>query len=491
MSEAKSGPQGAYWRSLLFVLAADLGIKAILLVFDATPRLFLGDSRSYLYTALTGWIPPDRSFLYGFFLRIFAVWPHSLHTLVVCQAFLSGLSAWLVAVCLVRYFQISFAIATACSLLCAFEPLQLLAERYVLTEVVATLAFALFALLCFDYLATGRLGTLAVVQLSGALLIGLRIGFLPTAILCSFALPLFRVLLSPAAGSIFRQRAMGITELLRMMALPVLFGFILSQGLLFGYRHLYGNLIGPPMHGHPAYFYNEGLFLISDFAPLLKPIDYPIASQRARIFSPSRVPLAPPQNRDAQRWYPDGICDRIMRACGGDEQAADRIAHRTAVRALERDPMGAVRLSLQTAAQYFDRRYLLKTLRVDEGYEGLLPEADVASYRQQFGIDFAASSAHFSKFPSLTERWHHALYGWYWFLLLLPSLFAVCLLYFWRITLPAHWLCAVFLFLFFEGAILTVTRPTARFLTTESWLAFVALGSCYSFFDRQRFFRRF
>ena len=36
-----------------------------LLCLDPTPKLFMGDSWSYIWTALTGWIPGDRSYFYG------------------------------------------------------------------------------------------------------------------------------------------------------------------------------------------------------------------------------------------------------------------------------------------------------------------------------------------------------------------------------------------------------------------------------------------
>ena len=279
----------AFWWPLLLILAGVSVIKLTALILDPSPRLFLGDSRSYLYTALTGWIPPDRSFVYGFFVRLAAVWPHSLHTLVWSQVALSTGSAWLVAICLIRYLRTSVAVGATCSLLCAIEPLQLLAERYVLTETLATLVFAVFMLLCFRYFASPNLQRLLVIQVSGVLLISLRISFLPLIILCSFALPLFLQRERRSAfftlGELFRSRLKDGGSFRRQIALPLLLGFLLSQTLLVGYRHLYGSLIGPPMRGHPALFYRQGMFLISDFAPIIQSVDYPIPGQRAEIFS--------------------------------------------------------------------------------------------------------------------------------------------------------------------------------------------------------------
>src|SRR4029453_17474709 len=55
----------SWWLFCLLVLA----IKILLLLLDPSPKLFMGDSGSYIWTALTGWIPPDLSHFYGYTLR--------------------------------------------------------------------------------------------------------------------------------------------------------------------------------------------------------------------------------------------------------------------------------------------------------------------------------------------------------------------------------------------------------------------------------------
>ena len=52
----------AWWLFCVLVLA----IKVLLLWLDPTPKLFMGDSWSYIWTALIGWIPGDRSYFYGY-----------------------------------------------------------------------------------------------------------------------------------------------------------------------------------------------------------------------------------------------------------------------------------------------------------------------------------------------------------------------------------------------------------------------------------------
>jgi hypothetical protein len=68
-----------WWLFCALVLA----MKLLLLWLDPTLKLSMGDSGSYIWTALTGWIPGDRSHFYGYLVRRLAVWPHSFGPLLV------------------------------------------------------------------------------------------------------------------------------------------------------------------------------------------------------------------------------------------------------------------------------------------------------------------------------------------------------------------------------------------------------------------------
>ncbi len=237
-------------RRLVLLLIAVLAIKAIFLALDSQPSFHLGGSAVYLATAIGKWIPPDRGFVYGFLLRPLAVWPRSLTPMVLMQAGLSAIASWLVGVCLVRYFASGFMIAALCAVACAIEPLQLTAERCVSAESIATFVFAVFLLAAFSYLKTSTVSTLALVQILGALLITLRLSFLPLVLSMSVVLPV----LSRRAISFWRSsRRFGINWIngLRFILVPLLVSVILSQTLLFAYRHLYGELLNKP----PAYAY--------------------------------------------------------------------------------------------------------------------------------------------------------------------------------------------------------------------------------------------
>ena len=177
-------------RRLILLLFEVLAVKAIVFALDHEPSFYFEDSAIYLTTAIGKWIPPDHSFVYGLLLRPVAVWPRSLMPMVVMQVALSGIASWLVGVCLVRYFGASFKIAALCSIACAVEPLQLMRERYVMTETLATFGFAVLMWAMLNYLKTSGVSTLSLIQILGVLLVSLRLSFLPIVVVMSVVLPL-------------------------------------------------------------------------------------------------------------------------------------------------------------------------------------------------------------------------------------------------------------------------------------------------------------
>src|SRR6476619_4369547 len=99
-----------------------LAIKLLLLWLDATPKLYMGDSWSYIRTALIGSIPRDRSYVYGYLIRWLAVWPHSFTPLLVAQALASGATAIAFALICSRFFEMSKRLSFLFGLLCALDP---------------------------------------------------------------------------------------------------------------------------------------------------------------------------------------------------------------------------------------------------------------------------------------------------------------------------------------------------------------------------------
>ena len=100
---AASPAANAWWLFCALIIA----IKLLLLWLDLTPKLFLGDSGAYIWTALTGWIPSDRSYFYGYLVRWLAVWPHSFGALLLSQMLVSAFTAIVFALICSRFFRMS------------------------------------------------------------------------------------------------------------------------------------------------------------------------------------------------------------------------------------------------------------------------------------------------------------------------------------------------------------------------------------------------
>jgi hypothetical protein len=454
----------------LLVFVVILGVKGIFFLLDSRPAYFLGDSGSYLATATIEWIPGDRSFLYGYVIRGIAYQLHSLECLVAGQVLLSGIAAWLLFFALVRLFEVRFWIAAIFGLLCAIEPLQLLAERYVMTETCANILFAAQIVLALAYVRRGRLWTVLLAQAAGVLLIGIRISFLPEVMVNSVLVPLS----SPQAilffGSVMqrlrgRAWAMPKRQTLLFVAHLALV-LLVTRDLIHRYKHWYGRL----EHREAALFYSNGSFLISDFAPLVEPEDFPIAAMRDRVFGNLQIDRHDMSMRPAQHFSPGGLVRNFMTAFPNERQAND-LETTTALHALFRQPLGALRLAFRTFILYFHPSLLKETLAIDEGAGQKMSDTMRLWLAQLYRVpnpqDFE---------PSLTKRWHMAAEPWYWTILatlcVSPMFLFVCR----RQDRPMVLVCVVTALIFLEGVTLTVDRPTPRFLTTDAWLVLLLFG---------------
>ncbi len=177
------------YRWTLFCLSI-LALKLLLFAIDPVPKLYMGDSGSYIWTALTGWIPPDRSFFYGYVIRWTALWTESLTFLLVVQVCLSAITCILLSSITRVIFELPERWSYAFGFLCAIDPLQLLYERYVMTEAISLFLYALVIYHSFLYLKSHRLRNLVVVQAVSVLLIGFRMSFLLVVQINTIILPL-------------------------------------------------------------------------------------------------------------------------------------------------------------------------------------------------------------------------------------------------------------------------------------------------------------
>ncbi len=378
-----------------------------------------------------------------------ALWPHSLPTLVAVQTIISSLSAWLIGFGLIRYANIRFGIAAACTFLCAIEPLQLLYERFVMTETLATFLFCVYFLLCLKYLKQGSIYVVVLAQAVAVCLISIRISFFPLILLLSVVLPF-----------------LGTIHSWRKVVAALLLSITVSQGLLYSYRAWNGSLL----HRRPAYLYRDGILLLGALSPIVKPIDYPIASQRHVIFDGLKTDIPFPIYRVVQTWSDDGLCNRVIKEVK-DVQMENRIARKTAIHAALRDPIGVLKIAAATFADYMNAQQLRGWIYVDELENHPFPPDITTTLRDQFH-----SRSTGNKTDSPVMKWHASSLRWYQFILCF-CLASPLLLLLVRTEIRGFTIVGVICcWCFLIGALLPVDHTIPRYLTTAAWMVLFMLG---------------
>ena len=98
-----ASPRHGWWGLLLAVV----GIKSVLLLLDPIPKLFFGDSGSFIVIAVLGLLPHDRSAAYGYVLRLATFWADTLAPLLVLQTAASAACALLLVWALRKYLHVA------------------------------------------------------------------------------------------------------------------------------------------------------------------------------------------------------------------------------------------------------------------------------------------------------------------------------------------------------------------------------------------------
>lgn len=463
----------SYQSWLIFILLIG-SLKFLIFFVDPLPMFFLGDSASYIQTALTGWIPPDRSFVYGFIIRLIAVSTHSLTSLIAVQVFISGLSSILIAYVLFNFFSVRQNIAFSMGFLCALEPLQLLSERYIMTETFSLFIFALYLVLIFHYLKRPTLIFLCSIQIIGIGLITFRLSFLPIVILNSFLIPLLIV------PSIFRSHfvtwqpfSISLRDMKKMKPFFgfVVLHFIISLSLTYSLHLGYKNLNGTLLHRPPAYQYESGFFLLADWSPVVKPVDFPLKELSGAIFGTLKCDLDV-HNQPCQRWLQGGLISNI-KSYVPDPLEADFIAKETAFNALKRDPIGIASLAFFNFTDYWNNDILTKSMNTDRGSDRSLPDEMLISLYNNFGI----TAKQFPFLKTFTNKYFFIAWPWYLFLLCIPFIAFVTFII--SSYEKRKYAFIVFLMSFIIVAIACslIERTTVRYLHAAGWLSFIVIGS--------------
>lgn len=396
-------PTRRFWAALALAVVL---LKLAVLLADPGVRLFLGDSQVYLASAVTDWVPPDRSFLYGWLIAATAVPAGSLAFLVWVQAALTAGTALLAGLVLDRYLGAGRGVVAALVLLLAAEPLMLFYERYVMTETAAAAAAAVYVAIGAAYLARPRAGLLAGFAAAGTAVLGFRLNLIPVTLVLAALLPLLPLLAERPVR--WRERAAWRRPLAHLALSAVL-----TLACHTAYRHLYGGLSGLPA----AYHSFGGQFAMATWTPLLKPEHFSDPEFGRQVLDGIRVTEAHVLHREWQLWAPTGISNRLHERYGGMEGAVEE-GSRIAVRVALSDPLGIVGVGLGTIGDYLERDMLSFALADDRQLRAIEPDlAEILS-------------GHFGGVPpghaaptSPTWRWQEAAGPyWYWLLLLSPLL---------------------------------------------------------------------
>jgi hypothetical protein len=438
--------------ALLLVL-----VKCIQFAVDSQV-LFYDDSGAFLLNALGYAFIPERSYIYAALIRLFSVSTHSLRAIVAMQIVMGGITAWLLAFILLRFFAVRAWIAILAAVAFAFDPVQIVHEHLIMAETTAMLAVALFLAVALEYLRKHSSPWLVGVSLLGILLVSLRIVYLPVVLACAVLLPIGAWLASP-----------------RRIPWALAIGLLMSCGSTFlfhtGYQYLTGKLAGR----EPAYHYRTGDFLVSVVAPLIRPEDAKDArvADAIRDQNLSRVPLSDPDLRTWQMWSPKGFVARLRTVFQGDFAAATRAGDKLARATIYRDPWGYVRLGFHTYLEYWQELRRLKQILPKENGSPPVPVVSETGARMisaVFGVD--VSDQHTLYTPS--RRYH--LLGRYWnvFLLLSPFLAGLALWSGWR--MPGAAPLFIWSLLLFAATFLGASEVAYRYVHPFSFTVIAAIA---------------
>ena len=389
-------------------------LKLLLFAIDPVPKLYMGDSGSYIWTALSGWIPPDRSFFYGYVIRWTALWTGSLTWLLVVQVCLSAITCILLSSITRVIFELPERGSYLFGFLCAIDPLQLLYERYVMTETISLFLYGFVIYHSFLYLKTPRLRDLVIVQVASVLLIGFRMSFLLQVQINTIILPVLAF--APDVVKRIRRRPpakASPTSPVRVCAGHLLLGVTLMFLLHAGYKRTNGWL----SQREPDYLYSTGITLLAYWAPVLQPEDAPDPRLADVIRSGNEFHLKNLRFRNAQRFRPDHLVDRL-RKLEPDRSKADDLAKKTALHALWRDPLGVLGIGLRTYVGYWNVAVIKRYAEADFSFRRPPDDNLIALLASHFHLSYPKGTTTLSP----TQFYYVMAWPYYFLVLLAPLL---------------------------------------------------------------------
>lgn len=345
-------------RSLLFLaftLSIVLVAKVNLFIIDHNVRFFLGDSASYIQTALTGWIPPDRSFLYGYLIKLLTSLVPRLDFVVLAQVIASGLSVWFLSLAAIREVRKNTKIVTfLLSFLLCFAPIQLAYERFILTECFTLFVFSTYILIVSKYLEKPKIWFLVLLSLIPLLLAALRVSTLPNVLVGSLLIPILGNLSFSGDAVDFKR--------LKKCALHLVVSIAVTFLSLNLYKTCYEVLSGDPA----GYHSRQGYFLLATVSPLLERDDFCDPAMAEAVFADRGINTKDASLRNAQIFLDNGILPRIERYLG-DPLQTNQVARETAMSIIKDHPWAFFSLGWNNLRYYLNWDLLDDMIVVDLG----------------------------------------------------------------------------------------------------------------------------
>lgn len=418
----------------------------------------MGDSQSYLWTAVSGWIPPDRSFLYGFLIRWLTYLSETLTPLLLLQTLMSAATAVVVAVICRRIVQLSAGYSYFFGLLCALDPLQWLWERYVMTEAISLFLYVVALFFSFRYLRERRLWQLTAIQILCVFLIAFRISYLLVVQVSTVVLPV--IAFFPELVGAFQSVAPRPTRAgKRTFGLHLAVSLALMLSLHWGYKALNGSL----SRRESGYLYATGLNLIAMWAPALEPVDSPDPRLARLIAEGDSFRLRRLTSRGSQRYQTGFLVDR-WQAIEPDVAVADKIARQTAMHALVARPTQVLRLAYLTFVGYW-QFHQLHNQAINELGAIHLP----GDFGKRFIREFDLSRSFAGRY-SLLQQYFLAAQPYYYVVLIAPFISALFLIPLRRKDL---WLISIHSWILLGTSVLFTVTATVRYLQPLSVLTFL------------------
>ena len=417
----------AAWGRALPAAAATL-LTLLLLALDHLPRFYQGNSIAYLSTGMSGWIPPDRSWAYGFASRWLVELLGSVSALVAVQAALL-LGAILLLCRTVPYGQATRWPILAFAVLAALDPMGQGYARFWLSDTPAAAAFLAFTALLAASLTmpSGRFRrTVPWLAATGLAAVFVRVAYAPI---------LIGMLAGGAAlASLYPARARPPRlrrRLLALLAVPVAAVVLLA---------LANSVVAiPSLRGHPFVNRMSDLYTLGVFLPGLRQDDFtaagvPVTAAEFEAWDRSL------DAREAQVWGdgPGHMRWTMMQRLGVTEVYDARFQQACAdvVRAaLRRHPGDLALTYLRSLAASLDPWRWGRIMDVEIGFDRPLPDW-VATYLT--GVTGRPVAPSMTALPSLLAGWMQALAAAYPVLLLLGAAASAAVLALARPFGPTH-----------------------------------------------------